>query len=188
MSQADSPNTTSPSRRTVLAGISVASIPFAVAVEKLLAANTDPAFAAIAAHHQAMRHETATGRAVDRVLEALPEDRTTWHFMDSPDRRTPPHDCADAPEWIKVQQDMSDAYARRYDAVVGLLTTEPTTIAGAVALLEHVGSPEFPWDEGDSHTPILFAVVGRIDERIAPAAHAFPSRLAAVIRRLTPAA
>jgi hypothetical protein len=186
MSQADSPNTTSPSRSTVLAGISVASIPFAVAVEKLLAANTDPAFAAIAAHHQAMRHETATGRAVDRVLDALPGDQTTWHFMHSPDRRTPPHDCADAPEWIKVQQDMSDAYARRYDAVVGLLTTEPTTLAGAVALLEHVGSPEFPWE--GAHTPILFAVVGRIDKRIAPAAHAFPSRLAAAMRRLTAAA
>jgi hypothetical protein len=183
---ANSPNTTSPSRRTVLAGISVASISFAVAVEKLLAANTDPAFAAIAAHHQAMRHETATGRAVDRVLDALPGDRATWHFMHSPDRRTPPHDCADAPEWIKVQQDMSDAYARRYDAVVGLLTTEPTTIAGAVALLEHVGSPEFPWE--GAHTPILFAVVGRIDERIAPAAHAFTSRLAAAMRRLTDAA
>jgi hypothetical protein len=184
---ADSSNTTSPPRRTVLAGISVASMPVVVAVGKSIGADADPAFAAIAAHHQAMRHETATGRAVDRVLDVLPGDRATWHFMHSPDRRTPPHDCADAPEWIKVQQGMSDAYARRYDAVVGLLTTEPTTLAGAIALLEYVGSPEFPW-EGDSHAPILFAVVGRIDERIAPAAHAFPSRLAAVIRRLTSAA
>jgi hypothetical protein len=190
MSQADSPNTTSLSRRAVLAGISVAAAPMVAAVEKSavgVAASVDPIFGVIEAHHQAMRHETSCGQAVGRVEEALPEDRMTWHFMDSADRRTPPNGCADAPEWIKVQQDMSDAYARRHDAIVALLATEPTSLAGAIALLDYVGTPEYPWDSGGPADPILFGVIGvigSIDERIAPAALAFPNRLAATMRRL----
>jgi hypothetical protein len=50
---ADSPNTTTPSRRTVLAGISVAAAPVAVAVEKsvaTIAPEPDPIFAVIDLH------------------------------------------------------------------------------------------------------------------------------------------
>jgi hypothetical protein len=191
MSQADSPNTTSPSRRAVLAGISVAAVPLAAAVEKStagLSASVDPIFAVIEAHHQAMRNESACGHAVDCVEEVLPRDRMTWHFMNSADRRTPPDGCMDAPEWIEVQQGMSDAYARRREAIVALLTTEPTSLAGAIALLDYVGSPEYPWDRGGPADPILFGVIDSIDERIPVAALAFPRRIAATMRRLTAAA
>jgi hypothetical protein len=191
MSQADSPNTTSPSRRAVLAGISVAAAPVAAAVDKSLggvALTDDPIFAVIEDHHQSMRDESACGHAVDRVEEVLPRDRMTWHFMDSADRRTPPHGCTDAPEWVKVQQGMSDAYARRHEAIVALLTTEPTSVAGAIALLDYVGSPEYPWDRGGPADPILFGVIDSIDVRIPVAALAFPRRLAATMRRLTAAA
>jgi hypothetical protein len=69
MSQADSPNTTSPSRRAVLAGISVAAVPVAAAVDKSLggvALTDDPIFALIEAHQAdmlAMVHACESGRS-----------------------------------------------------------------------------------------------------------------------------
>jgi hypothetical protein len=137
----------------------------------------------IKAHHQAMAHETACGQAVDRVEEVRPQAQMTWHFYESADQWTPPAGCTDPPEWIEVQQNMSEAYDLRFNAVETLLTAEPTTLAGAVALLEYVGSPEFLWGRGASE-PLLFSVVHFIDQQIKDAARAFPARLAATMRRL----
>jgi hypothetical protein len=141
MSQADSPNTTSPSRRALLAGapaVAVAALAAGTVVNGLAItaarpSATDPIFAVIEAHHRSMAHETACNRAVDRAEEALPEDQTTWCFCHSDDGWTPPEGCMDAPEWIEVQQRMSEAYDLRFDAVETLLTAEPTTLAGAIA-------------------------------------------------------
>ena len=160
MSQADSPNTMSPSRRTVLAGISVAVAPAVPAVDKSLGAVAlpdDPIFAVIKAHHQAMAHEINCVEAADVDVEAV-----------------------DGAEEAEVQQRMHEAYDLHHDAIVTLLTTDPTTLAGAVALLEYVGSPEYP----DEATPLLFNVIDVNDERIPSAVEAFPTRLAASIRRL----
>jgi hypothetical protein len=58
MSQANQGNTMSPSRRTVLAGISVAVAPVAVAVDKSLGAvmpNVDPIYSAIERHKAAVQ-------------------------------------------------------------------------------------------------------------------------------------
>jgi hypothetical protein len=190
MARADHANITSPSRRRVLAGISVAVAPAVASVDKSLGAIAlpdDPIFAAIKAHHHAVAHETACLEAEYRLAEALPENQMTWHFNDSDDEWTPPDGCTDAPEWIEVQQNISEAYDLRHDAIEALLTTEPTTLAGVVALLEYVGSPEYPWDR-NACVPILFGVVDINDERVSDAAQAFPARLAATMRRLIAAA
>jgi hypothetical protein len=66
MSQADSPNTTSPSRRAVLAGISVAVVPIVAAVEKSLA------------HHEPFDHDAkllALGARLDALLPELQANR-----------------------------------------------------------------------------------------------------------------
>jgi hypothetical protein len=195
MSQADSPNTTSPSRRALLAGapaVAVAALAAGTVVNGLAItaarpSATDPIFAVIEAHHRAMAHETACNRAVDRAEEALPEDQTTWCFCHSDDGWTPPDGCTDAPEWIEVQQRMSEAYDLRFDAVETLLTAEPTTLAGAIALLEYVGSPEYPW-ERNARAPILFNVIDFNDQEVREAARTFPTRIAATMRKLTAAA
>jgi hypothetical protein len=91
--------------------------------------------------------------------------------------------CTDAPEWIEAEQNLSEAYDLRFDAIEKLLTTEPTTLAGAVVLLEYVGSPEYPW-ERHARQPILFSLPSLNDEAIPEAAWTFPTRLAATMRRL----
>jgi hypothetical protein len=85
MSQADSPNTTSPSRRTVLAGISVAVVPVAAAVDKSLggvALTDDPIFALIQAHQAdmlAMVHACESSEKFDLSIPDrwLPQVLTT---------------------------------------------------------------------------------------------------------------
>jgi hypothetical protein len=63
---ADSPNTTSPSRRAVLAGISAAAAPLVAAAEKSTClACADPVFAAIAQHRTNLARCIETGRSFD---------------------------------------------------------------------------------------------------------------------------
>jgi hypothetical protein len=70
MSQAENLNTMSPSRRTVLAGISVAVAPAVAAVDKSLGAvalGDDPIFAAIDQHRQAWRAEEQALARFDEI-------------------------------------------------------------------------------------------------------------------------
>lgn len=180
MAKAEKSTTTNLSRRGALAGLAGAAV---AGVAALPAGGTevDPIFAVIKTHHQAMAHELACIRETCRLEEALPEDRCTWHL--SAWDGTAPEGCTDAPEWIEAQQNLRWAYDLRHDEVEALLTTEPTTLAGALALLEYVGSPEYPMERG-AREPILFGVVDLNDERFPEVVWTFPARLATTMRRL----
>jgi len=159
------------------AAIAAASSPRAIA-------GPDPIFAIIEAHDRAMAHESACSTAIGHLEETITEDRRTWSFHYSSGQLTPPPGCADAPEWLQAQQSLIEAYDRRYDAIGTLVATEPTIIAGAVALFGYVWSREYPNEPGAAG-PILYHASGD-DPDIAKT---FSTRLAATMRRLiaTPA-
>jgi hypothetical protein len=180
MSQTENRDTTKVSRRGALAGLAGAAVA-GVAALPAGAGEVDPIFAVIKTHHQAMAHELACNEESERLRDLLPKDRRTWHY--SAWQETPPEGCTDAPEWIEAQQNLRGAYDLRRDEVEALLTTEPTTLAGAIALLDYVGSPEYPMERG-AREPILFGVVEFNDERFPKVVWTFPARLATTMRRL----
>jgi hypothetical protein len=190
MSQADSPNITSPSRRTVLAGISVAAVPLAVAVEKSVATivpGTDPIFALIEAYDRAARQEMALYRQRDSLEEALPKERVTWTVQFGGDGRWPPAGCTDAPEWVNVQLAIREASERVSDRMAALLTTPPTTIEGVIALLERLDAATAPEEHVDDGAMSLIGTMCQwYDERVADAADVFHATLAAALREIAP--
>jgi hypothetical protein len=169
MSQADSPNTTSPSRRAVLAGISVAAVPIVAAVEKSVAGiDADPIFAVLAEHRAAMKACLSASAISGNLVDHTPKWEAAWPVTQA-------------------------AIKREHAALLAVLTSQPTTFAGAAALLDHVGQDQFLGEaEEDLHDPetTLTAWVGTVDaeHELAKATRDFPRRLAATMRRLTAAA
>jgi hypothetical protein len=120
MSQAGKPNTTNRlSRRSALAGLAGAAAAGATALPAA-ALGVDPIFAVIAEHRAAVE---AWIKAIDAEADEELEDGT------------PEAEAADAAS--------ADAMDRREDAWWEVMTIQPTTLAGCVALLAHVGLPEF---------------------------------------------
>jgi hypothetical protein len=117
MSQADSPNTTSPSRRALLSGAPVAAaaalaggtVANAVAISMAKAGGVDPIFAVIAEHREAQEACAVAYEAND-----LDDDED-------------PNKLA--------------ALEKAGAVELPLFTTLPTSVAGVVALLEYVHSP-----------------------------------------------
>jgi hypothetical protein len=139
MYKADSPNTTSPSRRTVLAGLSVATASVA-AVDILLAARVpggDPIFAAIEAHQKA--------RA---ALNASPYGRMK---CDDPG-------CEEAEALDELLSD------REFEALQAMFSTRPTTIAGVLALLDYIAQKQYLLKEpgAEEFLPTLTAALREI--------------------------
>jgi hypothetical protein len=188
MSQADSPNTMSPSRRRVLAGISVAAAPMVAAVDKSLgavASPVDPIFAVIEAYERVVGQKSALYARSDEFETALPEEQRTWSLCFGGKDRWPPQGCADAPEWIDAQLAIGEITEKQCDLEVALLITAPTTIEGAIALLAHLGTGEFPEERGMDGVECLLTVAGlSYDKRVVDAADAFPGALAAALRRI----
>jgi hypothetical protein len=89
-----------------------------VAIGMAKAGEVDPIFAVIAEHQAALEAYLAAS-AIDAALV----DRT--------------------PEWIAARAVTEPAMARRLIAEKAVFTTDPTTLAGVAALLEHVAQPEF---------------------------------------------
>jgi hypothetical protein len=155
------PRTTELSRRSALAGLSVAAAAGVAALPAGAAAAgaavalvaADPIHAVIAAHSEAVEHEMACHKASLALENSLPDDRTTWHHYVG-HSETPPDGCADAPEWIASELAMLRAYECRSETVEALLTTAPTTLAGALDFLEYLGSPEFP----GSHESLMSSI------------------------------
>jgi hypothetical protein len=191
MSQADSPNTMSPSRRRVLAGLSVAAAPMVAAVDKSLgavASPVDPIFAVIEAYERVVGQKTALYARSGEFEAALPEEQRTWSIHFGSGDRWPPQGCADAPEWIDVQLGIRETTEKQCDLELALLTTAPTTIEGTIALLAHLGAAEFPEERGMDGAESLLTVAGlSYDKRIVDAADAFPAALAAALRKIVAA-
>lgn len=143
----------------------------------------DPIFAVIREHAAAMRAQSAHYDRIAELERSIPADRRTWSW--SAAMQTPPVGCTDAPDHIAAQLAIGTAFDRRSDAFVALLTTAPRTLAGVAALLDHLGSDEYPDDAGDDKETILFGSLGSSDRRCGAAITAFPAHLAESIRALT---
>jgi hypothetical protein len=63
-----------------------------------------------------------------------------------------------------------------------VLTVQPTTLASAVALLAHIGQPEFLWLESDE--TFLTTANENTDEELKRVGRDFPLRLAETLRGL----
>jgi hypothetical protein len=163
MSQADSPNTTSPSRRAVLAGLSLAT-PSVAAVDILLAARVpgdDPILAVIAAHKAAERAFSDTLTEQGKLETALPRQLRQTHITawDQSIVET------DDPRWVAVQRAVDETGDEVYRLALALLDIQPTTAAGMVSLFRHVaegkesGFPEFVLfdDQDDSERGVDFS-------------------------------
>ncbi len=167
MSQAENPNTTSPSRRALLAGapavaaatLAGGTVINALAIAEAKAAAVDPIFAVIAEHRAAQEDVDASCNATDLDIE---EDPNKQRAMD-----------------------------RASGAELPLFTTAPTTIAGVVALLEYMGSDVHETngevdDNGRCPTVLSYAQGWNNDER-AEAAYRFPLHVAAALRLIAAA-
>ena len=151
MSQADSPNTTSPSRRTVLAGISVAAVSVAAALEKsgaTIAPGTDPVFAVIEAHQAAGLAFGDAVSAQSKLEKALPRENRRSHIRAFEEEIVE----TDDPRWIASQRAVHDLSRQASNRALDLLAIRPTTRAGLVALFRHVAEAE----EADLPSDVAF--------------------------------
>jgi hypothetical protein len=101
MSQADSPNITSPSRPAVLAGISVAAVPMAAAVEKSVAATGLGDDSELFAHKPAFDRLFNEWVCLKLASHAEHEEHEVWHqkVFGFRQKERPDIDCDD-PEWV----------------------------------------------------------------------------------------
>jgi hypothetical protein len=156
MSQAEKPNSTSRlSRRSALAGLSVAAAAGVAALPACAAMGVepDPIYALIEAHREAI---LAFGPAIERSEQMECDERDAF--------------C-------------SAASQREIDALVALLTTPPTTLAGVVAVLVHLGQPE--WFKENPHEDERETILsGAVESTACEEARVFPLLLAATVRSL----
>jgi hypothetical protein len=83
------------------------------------------------------------------------------------------------PQYEATQGRFSEAIEREGEMLVALLSCQPTTLAGVVAVLEHAGRADWA-HAGDSEQTVLIDA----QEREMAQAKAFPTHLAAVTRNI----
>jgi hypothetical protein len=151
-------------------------------------AGADPIFALIEAHERVVGQKSALYARADESEKTLPEEQRTWSVRFGGEDRWPPQGCADAPEWIDAQLAIGEIVETQCDLELALLTTAPTTLEGAIALLAHLGAGDLPEECGMDGVVSLLTVAGvRYDKRVRDAADAFPATLAAALRKIVAA-
>jgi hypothetical protein len=153
------------SRRTLLAGAPAAAaaalaggtIANAVALGMPRTDEVDPIFAAIEAHRTA-------------VLAVNASDDVTCKIRGS------------GPDWDAASQASSEATDDEMDVLREVLSCRPTTIEGVIALLDHLGQPQFLRGSRDPATVLSGAHVWHDDEQ--DEVKAFPRELAAALRSI----
>src|ERR1700733_4750077 len=182
MSQVESRFPTSSTRRTSFpTDLGVVPLPAATSVKA--PEGPDPIFEAINGHDAAMRSEAACLLWQSVLEKNVPADRRTWRFGAS---HQVPENKTDAPEWVASQMAVGEARDRRMKAIIALLTTPPTTTAGAIALLGYVGTIEYPWEKTGAEKPLLFLFSDWSHDEIKEAARAFPTAVANAMRSMRP--
>jgi hypothetical protein len=156
------------SRRRLLASmpaVAAAGVPSVATALGGLAADSDPIFAAIEAHHDAMKSLTAAYNAQDDMEESGAQKGSA--------------------EWAAAETTVYNANSRHNQAQLDFLTTAPTTMAGILASLDHAASSMFPYEEGESLTVQQNALcAGCEGEELVVAAEQFPAKIAATLRKL----
>jgi hypothetical protein len=177
------------SRRRLLAGVpavAAVGVPSVASALGGLAEGSDPIFALIEQHKQGMRALSAAYRQHSELEKTIPMAQRSWTYTAwDPE---PPEGCTDPPEWIAAEIAARDACADEDDMLFELLTTEPATLAGAIAALEYASSPTYPDNrKGGKVNPceiILIDATNSFDEELKEAAAQFPALIAATLRKL----
>jgi hypothetical protein len=97
----------------------------------------DPIFAAIKRHRAAVRSYLTSIDRRSTLRQIIPQARRRWEAGEKPDR------CTDAPEWIGTNTALIEAAEELDKALEAVLSTAPTTIAGAADLLDYVSRKEW---------------------------------------------
>jgi hypothetical protein len=159
MTKADLNTTPIPSRRAVLAAgpaVAVAALAGGTAANAVViglakAGEVDPIYAAIEDHKAACAAARQMG---DLLGELSPSDA----------------------QYKSVDAQHSTAFQQEKRTVAALLSCPPTTIAGAIAVLTHVGQAEWMFGDNSDETILTGAHESDIEE-----AKAFPAHLAAAL-------
>jgi hypothetical protein len=88
------------------------------------------------------------------------------------------------PNYDSADSETRDALRREQGALWDVLTIQPTTLAGAVALLAHVGLPEFLREEPGFENETILSACTNSTGKLKYAAQDFPARLAETMRGL----
>jgi hypothetical protein len=83
------------------------------------------------------------------------------------------------PEYNVVEGRFDDAYKGEREVLVALLTRQPTTIAGVIAVLEHVGQTDWVFGNDSEDTVLTDSCERNIEE-----AKAFPAHVAIALRQI----
>jgi hypothetical protein len=165
---------TSPSRRALLAGAPAAAAALATgAAADALAVATgkptevEPIFSIIAEHQAALESYLAASAAESELFD-------------------------DTPEWIVAHAAAESAWDREVVARKAVFTTDPTTVAGILALLEHVSQHEFLKDKDEQYLRkypnerglTILSALGEYDNEWRWIGKKFPLRIATALRNI----
>jgi hypothetical protein len=98
----------------------------------------DPIFAAIEAYTKACEAHEERVSENGRLCRKIPKKRRQSYIH----AREEEFFESDDPRWIASERAVASAYDAAEDAAIELLTVEPTTLAGASALLTYFGETE----------------------------------------------
>jgi hypothetical protein len=121
--------------------------------------------------------------ALDPIFAVIAEHRAAWEASNRASLASG-RISGDAPEYDAALELARAAADRAWPLLTDVLTAQPTTLAGAVALLAHVGQTESGEREGEFwQTYLSIASDCNVDET-RDAAKNFPLRLAETLRGL----
>ena len=130
--------------------VSVASVAAAspVIAASIVSAEVDPISAAIEAHREAWKAFDVAVHKEDALSIEIPEDRRRHYHIN---HRGTDIGANDDPRWTAFQDEYWGTADRARAAALALLEIQPTTLAGAIALLDY--SVEFEvefevWPDG----------------------------------------
>lgn len=109
-----------------------------LAARSAAAANVDdPVFAAIEQHKAAHEAHVRPLAEMARLERELPKERRRWHCSSVHGEKAPPADMTDAREWIENEINADATCTEECRALCDLVSTVPTTTAGATALIAY---------------------------------------------------
>jgi hypothetical protein len=128
----------------------------------------------------------AAGATIDPIFGLIAAQRETMRALSAAFRKQSDMEEADSDEgWNEGKVDVDDAHDRDCDALVVVLTTQPTTLAGVAALLEHCGLPRFPDEKGASRNDSILRDASLCFQKdVVDAAKDFLPTIAATLRKL----
>jgi hypothetical protein len=160
------------SRRAILTAASAAAAAAALAggaggISDAIAmpgtADVDPIFAVIAEHRTALEEYLRAVMVSGAMISHGPDKDPNYDSADNETRG--------ASDWEQ-------------DALYDVLTTQPTSLAGVVALLAHVALPEFLREEPEFENETILSAWTNSTGKLKQASLDFPARLAETMRGL----